>query len=292
MKTLCFVLPGKALLPEVQAYREYFSTRYQVFVRHDTADVAQFDIVWFFMGLPFYRRRAGQFIVHEFTSLSTPPYARLKDNIKRYLLPKPSLRVFQNEVQAQILNFNDGTPHLFRDMGVSANFMQTPGERKSIDLIYAGSMARSRQLDRALDKIVALKPDIRLDLYGIPESYLQKRYAAYANIAFRGPVDYNDIPGLLRKACFGLNYVPDCYPYNLQTSTKLLEYAACGLPVIGNKTAWVDSFLAQHPMPYFDLNVLAIWPLTTENSSVNQLCSSWLWQQRIANAGFETILPN
>lgn len=291
MKTLCFVLPGKALLPEVQAYREYFSSNYQVFVRHDTADVAQFDIVWFFMGLPFYRARREQFIVHEFTSLSTPPYARLKDNIKRYLLPKPSLRVFQNEVQASILGFNDGAPQLFRDMGVSANFMQPGGDRKSIDLVYAGSMARSRQLDRALDKIVLLKPDIRLDLYGIPESHLQRRYAAYSGIAFRGPVDYNDIPRLLRKAQFGLNYVPDCYPYNLQTSTKLLEYAACGLPVIGNRTAWVDRFLQQQPLCYFDLQTLSSWPGNSTLAPLPELPQHWLWQQRIASAGFETILP-
>lgn len=291
MKTLCFVLPGKALLPEVQAYREYFSANYQVFVRHDTADVAQFDIVWFFMGVPFYRARPGQFVVHEYTSLSTPPYARLKDQIKRYLLPTPSLRVFQNPVQSNILNFSDGIPYLFRDMGVSANFMQPATVKKSIDLIYAGSMARSRQLDKALAKLVAVKPDIRIDLFGIPEPHLQKRFANYHNITFHGPVDYNDIAKLLLKAHFGLNYVPDVYPYNLQTSTKLLEYAACGLPVIGNKTAWVNRFLEQHPLQYFDIEQLESWPDNSVTLPCKRLSNDWQWQSRIASAGFETFLP-
>lgn len=291
MKTLCFVLSGKALLPEVQAYREYFSANYQVFVRHDTADVSQFDIVWFFMGIPFYQARPGQFVVHEYTSLSTPPYARLKDRIKRHFLPTPSLRVFQNKVQANILNFTDSVPHLFRDMGVAVNFMQPLSTKKTLDLIYTGSMARSRQLDKALDKIVAVKPDVKLDLYGIPETYLQRRYAAYPAIAFRGPVDYNDMPRLLHKAHFGLNYVPNVYPYNLQTSTKLLEYAACGLPVIGNKTAWVNTFLEQQTLQYYDIEQLGSWPDNSVVAPGTLLSKDWQWQARIASAGFETILP-
>lgn len=285
------MLPGKALLPEVQAYREYFSANYQVFVRHHTADVSQFDIVWFFMGVPLYRPRPGQFIVHEFTSLSTPPYARLKDQIKRYLLPTPSLRVFQNAVQCNILNFTDQVPHLFRDMGVSANFMQSAPAVKTIDVIYAGSMARSRQLDKALAKLVAVKPDILIDLYGIPEPHLQKRFANYQNIAFRGPVDYNDMPKLMRKAHFGLNYVPNVYPYNLQTSTKLLEYAACGLPVIGNYTLWLERFLQTNAISYLDIDALATWPQNCELNKPNALANHWLWQQQIAKAGFETFLP-
>lgn len=291
MKTLCFVLPGKALLPEVQAYREYFSANYQVYVRHHTADVAQFDIVWFFMGVPFYRARPGQFVVHEFTSLSTPPYARLKDQIKRYLLPTPSLRVFQNAMQFNILNFNDKVPHLFRDMGVSANFMQPATVKKSIDLIYAGSMARSRQLDKALAKLVAVKPDIRIDLFGIPEPHLQKRFADYHNIAFRGPVDYNDMPRLMHKAHFGLNYVPNVYPYNLQTSTKLLEYAACGLPVIGNYTAWLERFLKTNMIEYIDIDHLNSWPVANTSPVKTSTIDEWLWQKRISEAGFELFLP-
>lgn len=39
-----------------------------------------------------------------------------------------------------------------------------------------------------------------------------------------GPVNRDQLPEIYKNARFGLNYTPDIYPYNVQTSTKTLEY--------------------------------------------------------------------
>ena len=54
------------------------------------------------------------------------------------------------------------------------------------------------------------------------------------------------MPHQLRRARFGLNLVSNIEPYNQQTSTKLLEYCAVGLPVVSNDYAWVRYFAAHY----------------------------------------------
>lgn len=291
MKSLCFVHQSKAQLPELQAYTDYFRPRYQVEVSNPAADLSGYDIVWFFMGFCRYQPRAGQFIVHEYASLSTPPLARVKDLIKRQLNARPDLRVFQNKTQSRLMRFNDAVPERFRDMGIASHFTQQLDAEKKCDLIYAGSMDKSRRLEQALDIVLKLRPHASIWLVGQPSVYLQQRYQHYANIRFVGPVPNSQIPALLNQASFGLNYLPDVYPYHFQTSTKLLEYAACGLPVIGNNNNWVANFLEQHPLPYHNLQQLTAWPPSADINIGPQTLASWRWQQRIADAGFETILP-
>ena len=291
MKSLCFVHQSKAQLPELQAYADYFRDRYQVVINTPEANLHGYDIVWFFMGYFRYQPKPQQFIVHEYASLSTPPLARFKDQLKQRLNIRPHLRVFQNPRQSELLNFNDDVPVRYRDMGLSGHFTTGHNSEKKCDLIYAGAMDKSRQLEKALDIVLRLRPHASIWLVGPPSAYLQRRYQHYANIRFVGPVPNSQIPQLLNQARFGLNYVPDVYPYNFQTSTKLLEYAACGLPVIGNKTSWVSSFLANQPLQYHDLHQLSSWPQPQPLLISAQTLAAWSWQQRIANAGFETILP-
>jgi hypothetical protein len=57
-----------------------------------------------------------------------------------------------------------------------------------------------------------------------------------------GPVSRDQLPEIYKNARFGLNYTPDIYPYNVQTSTKTLEYLASGLGVISNKYKWSEFF--------------------------------------------------
>ncbi|SNY51838.1 Glycosyl transferases group 1 [Arsukibacterium tuosuense] len=292
MKSLCFVHQSKAQLPELQAYADYFRPLYQVEVSSPAADLSGYDIVWFFMGFCRYQPKPGQFIVHEYASLSTPPLARIKDQLKRRLNSRPHLRVFQNKKQSELLQFNDGVPERFRDMGIANHFRPQAGIEKKCDLIYVGSMDKSRQLEKALDVVLKLQPHASIWLVGQPSAYLQQRYQRYAGVRFTGPVANSQIPQLLNQARFGLNYVPDVYPYNLQTSTKLLEYAACGLPVIGNKNSWVSHFLTQNPLPFHDLQQLTAWPQPQAADISEQTRQAWRWQKRIADAGFETILPD
>jgi hypothetical protein len=59
-------------------------------------------------------------------------------------------------------------------------------------------------------------------------------------------VSHADVPTQLRRARFGLNLVSNIAPYNQQTSTKLLEYCAVGLPVVSNDYPWVRYFASRH----------------------------------------------
>lgn len=291
MKSLCFVHQSKAQLPELQAYAEYFRKQYHVVINTPDANLHGYDIVWFFMGYFRYQPMPHQFIVHEYASLSTPPFAWLKDQLKQRLNIKPNLRVFQNQHQSELLNFNDGIAVRFRDMGLSSQFVYQENVDKKCDLIYVGAMDKSRQLEKALDVVLKLRPHASIWLVGQPAAYLQHRYQNYANIRFVGVVPNSQIPTLLNQAKFGLNYVPNVYPYQFQTSTKLLEYSACGLPVIGNKTSWLNSFIANQFIEYHDLNQLMAWPQATPTVLSDAVRESWSWQSRIGNANFETILP-
>jgi glycosyltransferase involved in cell wall biosynthesis len=291
LKTISFVHQSKAQLPELQAYTEYFRQHYNVAINTPEANLQSYDIVWFFMGFFRYKPQPHQFVVHEYASLSTPPFARLKDTLKKVLNSRPHLRVFQNQQQSARLNFNDNIVTKYRDMGLSSHFVTQPNTEKKCDLIYVGSMDKSRHLEYALDTVLKLHADASVWLVGEPSPYLMKRYQQHANVRFVGPVPYSQVPQMLNQARFGLNYVPNKYPYYFQTSTKLLEYAACGLPVIGNKTDWVDSFLAKHQMQYHDLNQLSAWPQAKPVNMLNDPLTAWSWQQRIADANFETILP-
>ncbi|MBU1310754.1 MAG: glycosyltransferase [Gammaproteobacteria bacterium] len=291
MKSLCFVHQGKAQLPEIRAYCDYFSGRYQVSVANSVADLHRYDIIWFFMGCYRYRPLPHQFMVHEYASLSTPPFARLKDQVKQWCNSTPQLRVFQNPQQSEQLSFNDNIPQRYRDMGIAGHFSAEPDCEKRCDLIYTGTMDKSRQLHIALDLLLELNPLASIWLVGQPSAYLQRRYKSYTNVRFLGSVENSQIPELLSQARFGLNFIPDVYPYQLQTSTKLLEYAACGLPVIGNKTAWLKQFLLDQPLAYHDIFELRSWPTAQQINLTEQTLNSWHWQNRIVNAGFETILP-
>jgi hypothetical protein len=66
------------------------------------------------------------------------------------------------------------------------------------------------------------------------------------NVSLSGRVLHTDVPTQLRRARFGLNLVSNIAPYNQQTSTKLLEYCAVGLPVVSNDYPWVRYFAARH----------------------------------------------
>ncbi len=67
-----------------------------------------------------------------------------------------------------------------------------------------------------------------------------------ASVTCTGRVPHTDVPHQLRRARFGLNLVGNIEPYNQQTSTKLLEYCAVGLPVVSNDYAWVRYFAAHY----------------------------------------------
>ena len=57
----------------------------------------------------------------------------------------------------------------------------------------------------------------------------------------------------LSRARFALNYIPDEEPFNAQTSTKFLEYAAMRIPVITTNYFWISEFKERYGGNYFIL---------------------------------------
>ena len=60
------------------------------------------------------------------------------------------------------------------------------------------------------------------------------------------------------KCKYGLNYTPDIYPYNIQTSTKTLEYLASGLEVISNRYYWAEDFCLRNNISFHWYNNMEI----------------------------------
>lgn len=109
-----------------------------------------------------------------------------------------------------------------------------------------------------------------------------------ANITLAGRVERKDLPELYRNAKFGLNYTPDIYPFNIQTSTKTLEYLASGLQVISNRYEWSERFFSS-------LEYIPIWldgnNLELDYKIVNiPHIKKYQWESILDEAGFTDFL--
>ncbi|MEY0435513.1 glycosyltransferase [Providencia huaxiensis] len=161
------------------------------------------------------------------------------------------------------------------------------------DFIYVGAMDKSRKLHVAIDKIIEYKPDARIVLVGDAPSYLIKRYRNY-HIDFTGKIPYTEVPDILKKAKIAINYIPDIYPYNIQTSTKLLEYLASKCLVLTNKYSWVEEYCNERSLSIlffeeidkaFEENYFSLNELDENQKSVK------LWNEVIYDSNIEEYLP-
>ena len=63
--------------------------------------------------------------IHEYASLSTSPFAIIKDVIKSYFNTRPIGRIFMNNNIQTTLGFNDSIPHIYREMDTCNREMDT-----------------------------------------------------------------------------------------------------------------------------------------------------------------------
>lgn len=232
-------LSKTAYTPEAYAYEKYLKEMgHQVQLDYELDP--NNDINIFFMGIrPFWKKEEGRAIeIHEYQSLSTPPYAKLKNLSKRILNKKPNGRIFLNEFVHQSLNFNDDIPYIYRDMGVDKVLFQTPSKNPLYDIVYCGSISGRAGLIETLLKLSKIYKVAVVGRVTEQEQILLQ----IKNITLLGQVSRDQLPEIYSNAHFGLNYTPDIYPFNIQTSTKTLEYLASGLNVISNKYFWVEDF--------------------------------------------------
>lgn len=259
MKIL-FIRNEKVYLPEITAYKRYVSTHFpscQAFDSRDpgSRDIGDFDVIWHFMGLDLRRREkyGDSQVVHEYNSLSTGLFPRAKNMIKKMVNTRPSARVFLNDIVRKSFGFNDGVPFRMRDMGVDKSFFAGSGRvaEPEYDFVYAGSLDRKSAIIPVLERFRTQLSDASILLVGDAPEEMRKHYQFSRNIVFAGRVPYHDVPVITVRARYGINLMPDRYPLNRQTATKVLEYCAMGLPVITSDYHWVRRFEAKTKARFF-----------------------------------------
>ena len=250
-QTVHFVHAGAAYMPELAAYEQHLATLGHRSQRHtDPATVpADADVVWWICGHVSthhsHRLRLSQH-VHEYASASVGPMPALKDRIKRWRHPRPAYRVFLSDWVRQRMGFDDDVPCCLRDMGVPTSFLQASASKPhDQDLVYLGEMSRLHVFLPALKAIS--QAGLKLLLVGTLPEDLAAHLRGMDGIECTGRIAQSDVPMQLLRARAGLNLMPARQPLNMQTSTKVLEYLAVGLPVLSNHYPWAQQMAQRHP---------------------------------------------
>ena len=247
---------GKAYMPEILAYQTFFNGRTE-FTFYNSADlvdweIGDFDVIWSFMGIDCARH--NKIRIHDYASLSTGKFPYIKNKVKKVINEEPNLRLFLNRNVREGFKFNDSVPHIYRDMGVKDEFFyHSKNTKKEWEFVYVGSISRARGTHIILDKFISQHKKERMLLIGSVGNDIYDIYKKYRNIVFAGKLDYAEVPRLASKAVYGINYVPNIYPYNLQTSTKVLEYCAMGLKTITNSYTWINEFENRYNARFYHL---------------------------------------
>ncbi|NLM72281.1 MAG: glycosyltransferase [Synergistaceae bacterium] len=298
MISIIFIRSPKAYLPEIDAYLSYFNNlkgfkALEFTSSKELASISEPFVLWEFKGFGRYKPR-NCLLVHEYCSLSTPPFARIKNTLKVKWNTKPGLRVFLNQSVKNNLGFNDGIPFCFRDMGISKAFCNTnKNAKKEYDFVYVGSITKSRGIDRLL-RAFCERPNGKLCLIGTPEVGIYRRYKQHKDIVFTGKVPYSEVPLIASKARYGINYIPNKQPYSLQTSTKLLEYLAVGLKVVTTDYQWVRTFEKQNECSFYKLYdsplVFDLSEIESYDYVSNFRAEDYLWERVIKKSNIEQHL--
>lgn len=250
MSTVHFVHGGTAYLPELAAYAEHLNSLGHASQIHRSSttipDCA--PVVWWFCGtINHYqtRRLKHSLHVHEYASASVGRLPWLKDRIKQYSHPSPDHRVFQSEWLRQRMGLTDHVTYSLRDMGVPEHFFtaQVQGDAE-FDLVYLGAMSRLLAFGSTLQAID--RAGLRLLLIGEVPNELHARLQHLKHVHCTGRIAQSEVPSQLLLARVGLNLIPPVLPLTEQTSTKLLEYLALGLPVISNDYPWARRMAKQY----------------------------------------------
>lgn len=260
MKKLLFLRRDGVYLPEINAYLNYLRDKMLSVQAYDSSQLsgppveADFDIIWKFMGFDRGGRSEG-FVVHEYGSLSVGHFPRAKNIIKRASNVKPSLRVFLNEAVHEEMGFKDGIRYHLRDMGVSPHFFRdSPNPNPEFDFVYSGSLNRGKIIHSMLDHFKTKMKGVKLLVVGAVPDEIQQMFGETSNISFTGKLKYEDVPNAITQAKYGLNIMPDIYPFNIQTSTKVLEYCAAAMPVISTSYEWINGFERRSNGTFFYIN--------------------------------------
>jgi hypothetical protein len=287
---VAIVLTGRAYLPEAYAYRRYLTERghrAECVDRPDAIGDADIAIV-FSIRDQWAARRSGAKVVHEYHSLSTGKFKAAKHLVKRMLAPRPAGRIFLNDHVAERYGFQGSTPAIVRPMGIDAEFFDCAvGGSPDKDIVYCGSLGRRGVLSTIAE--LARRGFTLLVIGDIPDGTDIGAFAGLP-VEFTGQLPRDDLPAALARARFGLNVTPDAYPYNIQTSTKTIEYAAAGLGIISNRYRWIDHFARERSAAILWLDRLTSPEALAGYVAAPIDVTDLLWSHILDEAGFERFL--
>jgi hypothetical protein len=289
---IAFIHQGLAALPELEAYARFFNSRGQetFIIKKGESPLLNVDVEWHLMGLGGRRIFSNSILIHEYASASVPEFAAAKDLCKRWFNSTPDFRIYLNQSVRKALGFNDDIPFGFRDMGINFDAIREDADLgKTFDFIYPGSVQPYHQFRKLLSKFaVGDLKDRSLLVISDLDRNKRSDWAAYPNIEFRDRMPNAAVLQLIKQARFGINFRPAVRPYTFQTSTKLLEYAACRVPIITSPSEWLKSFQNEYGGNYFILS----GDLANLNSDNLQRfdftfpsVESFSWDQQIMRSG-------
>ena len=297
--TIAFVHNNKAFLPGLYGYRQFFA-RYGVHcevVTPDELSITHRNIEWFFLGSDISKPREGIFKIHEYPSASLPPFRKWKDWVKSFFNTQPDFRIFQNQFVKDALGFHDAIPFGMRELGIPEEWLApVPKFAKEYDFIYIGDISVSRRMKELLEVFTQSLSDKTMLILSHRYEDLSEQYKDYKNILFKGPVQKDQVREFLLKSRFAFNYIPDISPFNRQTSTKLLEYIACKIPIISTQYQWMEEFQSREGGKYYYLNKDLSnldWKSINEFDYQFPDLSDWTWENQIRKSGvLEFITSN
>jgi len=298
MIKILFLRNNKALYPEIDAYVDYFNKdqnfeAYDLTKLNKEVNFDEYDVLWEIKGFGGVKAK-NKIVVHDYASLSVPPFAKLKNRLKTIINPKPDLRIFLNENVKSGFQFKDDIPYCLRDMGLNQEFINSQKVEKEYKFVYVGSVGKERNIDKFLKNYNSELLG-KLCLIGPVENEIYHTYKENKDITFLGKIPYKDVPTMASKAEFGLNLIPDKYPYNLQTSTKLIEYLALGLKIVTTNYKWVREFEASHKCKFFKIEK----DLFINHKEINEFdfqnnfkADEFLWDKVIENSRIKSQLKS
>lgn len=250
-------LKETAYLPEAYAYSDYLTSKgFNIELGFEKDLSSNLDLKLKFLGFSLFIPKNFTKLsipeIHEYGSLSIPPFSKFKDKVKCVMNSKPVGRIFLNDTVKKRLTFNDNKPFILRDMGIDKSFYNSPNNNPEYDVVYCGSEREG--LLNAVRKII--NSGLKILIIG---NYTKEFISCFSNnnmITFTGKIEREELPELYKKCRLGLNFTPDKYPFNIQTSTKTIEYCAAGLGIISNKYYWIEEFMATRQATFFNIDQL------------------------------------
>lgn len=265
VKKIALLIPENCYAPEIYALKNYLDNIAEEDIKADLLSFSEFltnqfnyDFVYRMMGfssLFFNEVKIPE--IHDYASLSTGKFNNVKDFIKKKFQKKPIHRLFLNEEVKNRMNFKDGISYSYRDMGVDSEFfnINKVDVGKKYDFCYIGSITDDRNIDKLLNIFIE-RSDVNICLVGDNNLSNKDKYIGINNILFLGKKDRQGVLEVLTTSKIGINYTPDIFPFNKQTSTKVLEYIAAGLDVVSNHYCWINNLEESIGGRFWDINDL------------------------------------